>query len=257
VAPPGKGSDEALGRGTSRGPGETTPSWDRTAIEGDRHPFLERLQPAKRDLVLSRATLVDHPRGAIVQAQREPGRAYILLEGLLRTYVASPGGREVTVRYVYPNELVGGKLVMGEGFDASAEALLDSRLALLYLADLAALVHRDTEVAEALAADLAARYGQTLVSLALFAFGTATQRIAHDLLLRGQRTGDVLEIAVTQAQLAESVGTVREIVARAFRQLRALGLIRTERGRVIIPLPASLEDFAVGHLLYLRRPNAT
>ena len=45
---------------------------------------------------------------------------------------------------------------------------------------------------------------------------------------------------VSQRDLAEAVGTVREVVVRVLRELRQEGVVRTERDRIVIVEPARL-----------------
>jgi CRP/FNR family transcriptional regulator, cyclic AMP receptor protein len=52
----------------------------------------------------------------------------------------------------------------------------------------------------------------------------------------------VLEAQVSQQELAEAVGSVREVVARVLRDLRSVGLIATVPGVVRVLDPAGLHD---------------
>jgi CRP/FNR family transcriptional regulator, cyclic AMP receptor protein len=49
-----------------------------------------------------------------------------------------------------------------------------------------------------------------------------------------------LVVLVSQRDLAEAVGTVREVVVRVLRELRQEGVVRTERDRIIIVDPDRL-----------------
>jgi CRP-like cAMP-binding protein len=53
-------------------------------------------------------------------------------------------------------------------------------------------------------------------------------------------TGPEVELTLTHAQLAARLGTVRELVTRAFLQLEQCGVIIRKRGRVVIPDPCRL-----------------
>ena len=72
----------------------------------------------------------------------------------------------------------------------------------------------------------------------------ARQRVAcHllDLAAEWQR-GSKLLAPVSQQELADAVGTVREVVARVLRELREAGLVETTRSGVLITDPAGLHD---------------
>jgi CRP/FNR family transcriptional regulator len=54
------------------------------------------------------------------------------------------------------------------------------------------------------------------------------------------RAGQKLIVQVSQQDLANAVGTVREVVVRVLRELRQDGLVRTERDRIVLLEPARL-----------------
>jgi CRP-like cAMP-binding protein len=47
-------------------------------------------------------------------------------------------------------------------------------------------------------------------------------------------------VRVSQRELAEAVGTAREVVVRVLRELRQDGVVRTGRDRIVIADPARL-----------------
>ena len=51
-----------------------------------------------------------------------------------------------------------------------------------------------------------------------------------------------LAVRITQQDLAAAVGTVREVVVRALRQLRDAGAVRTERDRIVLLDAAHLTE---------------
>lgn len=99
------------------------------------------------------------------------------------------------------------------------------------------------------------------------AFTTVRQRVARHLLdLAAQEsrttrgTQAVLTVRVTQQQLAEAVGTVREVVVRVLRDLRESDVIRTHAGRIDIVDPLRLSQEQGGTLvpagLHARSPHS-
>ena len=86
---------------------------------------------------------------------------------------------------------------------------------------------RDPQVADALLRELADRVVGFIQEIAGRAFTTVRQRLARhllDLAAQESRTARgtqvVLTVRVSQRQLAEAVGTVREVVVRVPRDLR-------------------------------------
>ena len=64
--------------------------------------------------------------------------------------------------------------------------------------------------------------------------------MARHLLDLASEGASELVVSVSQQQLAEAVGTVREVIVRVLRELRAAGVVRTERNRIVILDPARL-----------------
>jgi CRP/FNR family transcriptional regulator len=63
-----------------------------------------------------------------------------------------------------------------------------------------------------------------------------------DLASARQRPRGPLVARVSQQELADAVGSVREVVARALRELRLAGLVATGPDSVLIVDPAGLHD---------------
>jgi CRP-like cAMP-binding protein len=182
----------------------------------------------------------------------DPDRADILENGFVRLYLTSSDGRQTTIRYVHPGELMGGLLVMGAAFDGSAQMIVDSTVIHLDLQTVRRRVDVDPAVGSALAADLAQRYSHCVRNIALHAFGSIVQRVAFDLLDRACRTqlsAGALEAAVSQQEIADGIGSVRPVVAKGMTAIRARRLVDTSHRRVRILDPAGLEALAFAGLL--------
>jgi CRP/FNR family transcriptional regulator, cyclic AMP receptor protein len=63
-----------------------------------------------------------------------------------------------------------------------------------------------------------------------------------DLAATGQRPGAAPIARTSQQELADAVGSVREVVARVLRDFRAAGLVETAPDTVRILDPAALHD---------------
>jgi CRP-like cAMP-binding protein len=108
---------------------------------------------------------------------------------------------------------------------------------------LAELAQADGRVGWVIARGVSRRLAETCEELASTAFGTVRQRGARHLLdLAGlQQPGPSLVVPVSQQTIADSVGTVREVVARALSQLRSDGLVETRPSGIIVHDPVSLQ----------------
>jgi CRP/FNR family cyclic AMP-dependent transcriptional regulator len=73
--------------------------------------------------------------------------------------------------------------------------------------------------------------------------GSVRQRVVRQLLdiAAERQRGAELVAPVTQQQLADGIGSAREVVARVLRELRKERLVTTEVGRVVLLDPLRLQ----------------
>jgi CRP-like cAMP-binding protein len=86
-----------------------------------RKPFLDSMPSHSREQLLLNSTTIRYSAGKIAFQPGDADRADILDTGFARIYLSSSDGRQTTIRYVHPGELMGGLLVMGAAFDGSVQ----------------------------------------------------------------------------------------------------------------------------------------
>ena len=183
------------------------------------------------------------PAGDTVYAEADAGGLAVILDGLLRVYMHASDGRQVTVRYVRGGDLLGVPSVVGGPAPVFVQAIV-SATAFFFDSDrIRRAAHSDASLAWAFAEESVHRLYDVLEELAGNAFASVRQRVARHLLdLASSRpaSGSTLTAFVSQQDLANSVGSVREVVARVLAELRAERLVRTSPGRVEIIDPIRL-----------------
>jgi CRP-like cAMP-binding protein len=88
--------------------------------------------------------------------------------------------------------------------------------------------------------------------VAVRSLGTIRERVAYDLLDRACRSQLIvgrLECRATHADLADSIGSSREVVSRTVRDLRATGIIETAPGMVRVLEPLRLSAIVRGFVI--------
>ena len=169
--------------------------------------------------------------------------AALVVRGLIRVYLSSPGGRQVTVRYARPGDVLGIAVLVGGPADTSVQTLEPSSVFRISARTLTAAARRDPRVSWAIAEELNRRLYEVLEQTAVNAFGSVRQRVAAhllDLASDRQRPRGRLVAHVSQQELADAAGSVREVVARALRDLRLAGIVATAADSVLILDPARL-----------------
>ena len=210
-------------------------------------PFLEQLSPETRRELQVRSRRIRYPAATVAFHQGDPMQIAILLSGFARVFISSLDGRQATVRYVQPGELMGAPIVANEPFPGSVQLVTESALQYLDIDTFKALLHTRGDMSLAVAGDLAARYIHAVRSATVLIFGTTTQKIAHDLLERAcmtQLATGRLICKVSQQELADSVNSSREVVSRSIAVLRKQGIVTTGVRVTTVVDPARLESVA-------------
>lgn len=213
-----------------------------------QHSFLESF-PSAATVELASAARPEHlPAGTVLHCSGDgPFQALALVvDGLIRAYLRSSDGREVTVRYVGAGEVVGLATVISGAGDHGVQALADTAVVWLATYRLRALAARHAGVAWPLARYLAQQVliGQEL--LAEDVFRSVRARVARHLLDLAAREGAQFVVDTSHRTLADAIGSVREVVARAVRALLDEGLIERAGTRIVLLDPAALHRAASG-----------
>ena len=124
----------------------------------------------------------------------------------------------------------------------TARAMSPVHCLLLPRAALLKLLTQHPDLALAALRELAGQLRELVVLVEDLAFRSVRERLARQLLHEANEGTAIL----THQELAERTGTVREIAGRALRQLAQEGLVRLERGRVIVLDPAGLARIVEG-----------
>jgi CRP/FNR family transcriptional regulator, cyclic AMP receptor protein len=232
-------------------PVRATPATDvltRTAIGASR---LRGLPPAVIAEITAEARGVHVAAGTILRSEgaTEP-HLDLVVTGLVRVRVSASDGRTMTVRYCRPGDLVGVPTLFADpGHRAFAvQALVGSQILRLRPATARGLAARDVRVAGIFLEETSERVLSFVAEISGSTFSTVRQRLARHLLdLASERQqGRDLVAPVTQQELAEAIGTVREVVVRVLRELRAEDVVRTGPHGITVLEPERLFAVAEG-----------
>jgi len=150
----------------------------------------------------------------------------------------------MTVRYCRVGSLLGVVSLFASEFrlPATIQAVTDADLLGLPPALLTSAAEQDVRVAHALLGELSDRVVAFIEEIPGVAFASVRQRVSRHLLdlATAGRPGDELAAVITQQALADAVGTVREVVVRALREMRGEGLIETKRDCIVLLEPEAL-----------------
>ena len=217
------------------------------AAPASERAFLARIPADARRLLLDDARTIRADAAEVIFAATDQPRVGVLLVGRARRYIAAGDGRQVTTGYLGPGDLVGNGALFGIGLLAVG-ALSTCVVAEFQVDRFVRLTHDDRSTGLAYREATTALVRDGHIGLALTAFGTMRERVAHHLVaLAADEPGTVAPvITLTQQRLADCVGTVREVIARTLREFRAEGLVTTADRRVEVLDAARLARVAAG-----------
>lgn len=203
---------------------------------------LARLPSEALTRLLDGQTVVRAAAGGILYRPGEGAGVHLVVDGLIRVSMVSEEGRQVTVRYARRGDVLGVPVTVSGSAPVYAQAVTDSVVVATRPGLLPDIARRDPRVGLWMAEELAARVGGLLQELAMNTFWPVRRRLARHLLdlAANAQQGDTLLVRASHQELADHVGTVREVVARTLRSLRADGYIAADADGIRVTDPEAL-----------------
>ncbi len=179
-------------------------------------------------------------------------RVFVIEAGWVLLSCAAPDGKEVVLGLRGPGDVIGDMSIL-DGEPRSATALaLDPLEAMVAPASALTAAITDPAVAQAMIRVLAERLRDADRKRVEFSALDTLGRVAWRLLELSERFGSdtddgvLVELPLSQEQLASWCGASREATVKALASLRSLGTITTGRRRVVIRSPEALSRHARG-----------
>ena len=208
------------------------------------YPALNELPAGALEFVLDQHTSHLHaPAGTLLFDEGAPCPGFpMLLAGGVRVARGSPGGRALELYRVTPGELcvVSMACLFGQtALSAHGQAVEDTELVLLKPPGLEAWCEHPP-FRRYVFGVLADRLADLMALAEAVAFQQLDQRLAQALLGHGPA------LATTHQALADSLGTVREIVSRLLNRFERSGWVRLSRERIEVLDCQALRALASG-----------
>lgn len=197
------------------------------------------------EAVVAGAVFLDVPAGGTFFAARRPVFACVVIDGLVRTFLVSADGRQLTVRYTRPGDVNGATALYSRPLvNISQQAITDSRVLILRTESVVARAKSDVALANVLLVELAERSASYIHALASTTLSPLRENVVRHLLdlAAVEQPGRRLVARLSQQQLADHVGTVREVVGRILRDLKDQGLVLTGRDEIVLLDAERLHD---------------
>jgi CRP/FNR family transcriptional regulator, anaerobic regulatory protein len=209
------------------------------------YPVLAELPAqALADVIEAHTHFVSVPGGTLLFDEGSPCQGFpMVISGAVRVARGSPGGRTLELYRVTPGELcvVSTACLFGHApLSAHGLAVDATELVLLKPQGLDAWCQH-----AAFRSFVFGIFGERLADLMALAEAVAFQRL--DQRLAQALLGHGSSLQTTHQALADSLGTVREIVSRLLSRFERAGWVRLSRERIEVLDSAALRALAAGH----------
>ncbi|HEY2860264.1 MAG TPA: Crp/Fnr family transcriptional regulator [Terracidiphilus sp.] len=180
--------------------------------------------------------------GELLFSEGEPCNGlHIIARGKVRIFKTSINGREQVLAVNVPGETVAELPVFDGGpFPASAIAVEDTEIAFISRRDFHAYCMEHPEVALKVLSVVGARLRRLVGIIEELSFTTIRERLIALLVKLAQTEGRKTERGVefllpaTHQELANQLGTVRELISRNLMRLQAEGLLEVDARQIVV-----------------------
>lgn len=168
-------------------------------------------------------------------------RVYVIRTGKVRVYRAMEDGKETTLSYRAPGQMVGEPAITGEAFRHDcAEVVEDAFICIIDRERFRGYLLRHPELALQIAGVIARRRADAEDRMIDLLSKDVKTRLAHALARLAEQYGQqeddgiYIDLRLTQTDLGQLVGSTRETTSMAFNAFRREGLVDAEDRTVVV-----------------------
>jgi CRP-like cAMP-binding protein len=209
--------------------------------------LLEGLSSAEVDTILASASIRRFPANSVITNEGDSAEhLFLMLDGSVRGFTASPQGAKIVLRWVRPGETNGWATLMSTPMEyiVSTEAVQNCS-ALVWdraaIRSLAAAYPRLLENGLLLAYDYLILYRMLHIAASCQSAPQRLAQVLYDLAKgMGQRISSGVELQVSNEELANEANVTIFTVSRLIGEWQRKGLLTKSRGKVVLRLPEEL-----------------
>jgi len=208
----------------------------------EKTALLSSLSPAELQLLAARTVRRSFSAGELVFSEGDPcAGLQFISRGKVRIFKSSSSGREQVLAVNVPGESIAELPVFdGGAYPASAVAMEDVEIAFISRQDFHAFCLEHPEVSLKVLTVVGARLRGLVNIIEELSFTTVRQRLVSTLLKLAESEGTKIEggieirLPASHQELANQLGTVRELISRNLMRLQAEGLLDVDARRIVV-----------------------
>lgn len=199
----------------------------------DRFPGLSRLEPAVKQTIVSRSSIVNVGQGTTIFGPgNSPENMLFLLEGTVRVQQVSDTGHEIVLYRIEAGQscvLTTACLLAYDDYSAEGIAETPVQAAAIPRELFDDLVSQSKSFRDFVFAAFSKRITDLFLMINEVAFAKLDVRLADRLITLA---GDAGDVSTTHQKLSVELGTAREVISRQLQEFQRRGWIEQARGRI-------------------------
>ncbi|MBA3065110.1 Crp/Fnr family transcriptional regulator [bacterium] len=188
-------------------------------------------------------------KGDILVSEKSPGKMlFFVISGRIKIYKSASTGHIKVLSYLDKGDIFGEMIIFGGGVrSASAEAMTSCRILIIRAKDFKVFALRNTHILLKIISTLIIRLKKADDEIKSLAYNTVISRTAFTLLEFAEQYGikkggkTYINFPLTHVEIANNVGSSREVISRVLSKLETLKYVECLRGKIAILNPSGLK----------------
>lgn len=213
-------------------------------------PMFEFLEAEELDRLYSLCANERFAKGEYIFLEcDQPKNLYVVVKGEVKLLKQTEDGRETIVEMAYPGEIFGEEAVFdGQPYPMTAQALDDVELLSISRGDFFSFLRDNPDLALEIITELGTRLREAQNTIRALAMERVEWRIARVLLMLSRKAGVTeadgvsIDLPLTRQDIADMAATTVETTIRVLSNFKKMGLVDTEKGKIILRDHKHLEE---------------
>jgi len=210
------------------------------------YPFWNQLNNSEQDQIEKACFKEIYPKGTIMHKSTDSCKGLLtVLTGMLRAYIISEEGREITLFRVFGGDvcvLSASCLMDTIEFEVNIEAAEDTEVLVLPSLCLNQIMKSNPYLELYLYKTATEKFSDVMWTMQQILFKKIDQRVAGFIWDEAVRTGET-ELTITHDEIAHYIGSAREVVTKVLKYLAGQDLIELKRGKIVVTDKEKLKTF--------------
>lgn len=194
--------------------------------------------------------IIEYPKKTLIFSEGDPAKGFFLLiSGMVKIYKISPDSREQILHIINPhNTFAEAAIFIGNTYPAFAETIFDSTVAFFDKNTFLKTLEKNPKLSLNLIISLSIMLKKVIDLIDDVSLKTVDIRLAEFLLnesaIRGVKKDKHIEIGLVlkKTEIAKKIGTVNETLSRTLKKFKEMGILDTNKNKIIIYDIKSLQE---------------